>query len=432
MKINSQVTDSMCFYQGHDPINLIETYASPLYVYNENIFRQRCREMMKLSSYPNFVVNYAIKSNSNLNLLKIAKEEGLRADVSSQGETIAAFAAGFTPDELFFIVNNVSPEELQFAVDHNVMISVDSLSQLETLGKLLEKHGKENRRIALRFNTGIGGGHSKNVVTSGDGTKFGIMSEYIPQVKELLKKYDLSLVGINHHIGSLNWGELYLEGAKALLDVAHHFENLEFIDLGGGFAIPYHKQDGEKALDLEKLSAGLTKCMYSFAKEYGKQIQFMIEPGRYISAECGVLLGTVHSIKDCGCSKYAGTDIGFSVLLRTTLYDTDSTKPEDDPPHHDIEVYRSVCDNVTGETETITIVGNQCESGDYIAKDRCLPKLNEGDILGVLDAGAYGYSMSSTYNMRLRPAEVLICSDDSLKLVRKRDTYEGLIENMIM
>ena len=404
------VTNQLNFFQSHRPRNLAQSYGSPLYVYNENILRTRCREMKNLCTYPNFVVNYAMKANTNTHLMSIIREEGLRIDASSQGEAIAAMAAGYTPGEIMFIVNNVSPDELKFAIDKNITVSVDSLSQLETYGKL-----NPGGKIALRFNPGVGGGHHEKVVTGGDGTKFGIMPEYIPQVQQLLEKYSLQLIGINHHIGSQNWGDLYLQGVQELLALAKKFPNLEFIDLGGGFAIPYHKQDGEQPLDLQNLGRSLDQFINEFVTSYGKQITFIIEPGRYIVAECGVLLGTVHVLKNCGQTRYAGTDMGFAVMARHVLYEA----------HHDIEIYRE--NEICMETEIINIVGNQCESGDYIAKDRRLPLLQEGDILGVLDAGAYGYSMSSRYNHRPRPAEILIKSDGSILNIRRRETFEDLI-----
>jgi len=407
------VTTALNFYQGHNPGDLIETFGSPLYVYNESILRQRCKEMITLSTVQNFKVNYAMKANTNIHLMSIIREEGLHIDASSVGEIVAALAAGFDPKDIMLIVNGVSTTELRQALDLGVrIISVDSISQLETYGKM-----NPGGKIALRFNSGIGGGHHEKVVTGGDGTKFGITPEYIPQAKEILNKYNLKLIGINHHIGSQNWGDLYLQGADALLKIAKQFEDLEFIDLGGGFAIPYNKQNGEKPIDLQMLKQSLDKLMADFTTNYGKQVKFIIEPGRYIAAECGVLLGTVNSLKNCGSIRYAGTDLGFSVLARTTLYDA----------YHDIEVYGN---GVPTDTEIVSIVGNQCESGDYIAKERCLPKLTEGNVLGILDAGAYGYSMSSQYNHRARPAEILIQLDGNIRRIRHRDTLEDMLQNM--
>ena len=421
----NHVTRDMNFYHTHNPCELVKTYASPLYVYNELILRQKCHDMKNLCNYPNIRINYAMKANTNLQLLSIIHDEGLCIDASSPGEVVAARAAGFETDEIMFIVNNVSPKELEYATNLGLIISVDSLSQLETYGKLVDRlrtaqdssrHKSANLgRIAIRFNSGIGGGHHKKVITGGDGTKFGIMPKDISLVKHILAKYSLQLVGINHHIGSQNWGDLYSEGVVELLRIAKQFPGLEFIDLGGGFAIPYNKQCGEQALDLSKLGQNIDKLMYDFAHEYGKFVTFILEPGRYIVAECGVLLGTVHAMKNCGQTRYAGTDIGFSVFARTTLYDA----------HHDIEIYRD--GSLGKESEVVSIVGNQCESGDYIARDRYLPLLREGDILGILDAGAYGYSMSSQYNHRPRPAEVLIQSDGAIRVIRERESLEDLL-----
>ena len=411
------VTNELNFYQSHCPRSLAETYGSPLYVYNENILRQRCKEMMNLCTYPNFIVNYAMKANTNIHLMSIVREEGLSIDASSPGEVVAAMAAGYTPAEIMFIVNNASAWELKYAIDLGLTVSVDSLSQLETYGKL-----NPSGKICLRFNPGIGGGHHEKVITAGDGTKFGIMPGDIPQVKEFLTKYSLQLTGINHHIGSQNWGDLYLEGVHELFAIAKQFPGLDFIDLGGGFAIPYNKQDGENPMDLQALGRSLDKFMNEFTASYGNETKFITEPGRYIVAECGVLLGTVHAIKNCGHARYAGTDMGFSVFARTTLYDA----------HHDVEIYREGNAPLGTETEIINIVGDQCESGDYIVKERRLPLLREGDVLGVLDTGAYGYSMSSQYNHRPRPAEILIQSDGGIKQIRRRDTFEDMLENMKM
>ncbi len=409
---NSKVTDSVNFFMGHDPKKLVEEYGSPLYVYNEKILRERCREIKNLVSYPNFSVNYSTKANNNLAFLQIVREEGLNVDAMSPGEAHIEFMAGFKPEQIFFISNNVSEEEMQYAIDHNITLSVDSLSQLEQYGRL-----NRGGRVAARFNGGVGAGHHEKVVTAGKKTKFAINPEYIPEFKQILKKYDLKLVGINQHIGSLFMdGDKYIEGVKAILNIAKQFDDLEFVDLGGGFGIPYEKLNDQPRLDLKDLGEKLSKILFDFAAEYGKQLTFKVEPGRYISAECSVLLGTVHAVKQNNVHKFAGTDIGFNVLIRPAMYDS----------HHDIEVY-----NDSTEKEEITVVGNICESGDIIAHDRLLPKVTEGDIIGVLDAGAYGFSMASNYNNRLRPAEILIRENGEVVLTRKRDTFEDLTRNLI-
>lgn len=416
-KLVSKVTDNANFYMGNSPIDLIQKYGSPLYVYNEKILREKMRDMKSLVSYENFAVNYSAKANSNLAILEIANEEGLNIDAMSPGEMYAELKAGFSPEKIFYISNNVSKEEMQYAIDNNIILSVDSISQLEQFGQI-----NPGGRVAARFNGGIGAGHHEKVITAGKNTKFGIDPDEMELFNETLKKYSLKLVGINQHIGSLFMEpDKYIEGVYAILSIAKQFNDLEFIDLGGGFGVPYNKLDDTyKTLDIKSLGKKLDEIFEKFSKEYGKRIKFKIEPGRYIAAECGVLLGTVNAIKNNGNNKYAGTDIGFNVLARPVMYDS----------HHDIEVYRQ-SNEKPKKIEPITVVGNICETGDIIAKNRMLPTLKEGDILGILDAGAYGHVMSSNYNNRLRPAEVLIRENGEVVLIRKRDTLEDIVKNFI-
>jgi diaminopimelate decarboxylase len=403
------------FFKSYSPEKLLEQYGSPLYVYNEDIFRKKCREMRNLIKYDNFKVTYSIKANSNLHLLKIAHEEGLNADAMSPGEIYVLEKAGFRSDEIFFISNNVSAEEMLFAINRGIMTSVDSLSQMELYGKL-NRGGK----VAVRVNPGVGAGHHEKVVTGGKNTKFGINIEYLEEADKLVRKYELKLAGLNQHIGSLFLKpDSYVEAAANLLSVAERYPELEFVDFGGGFGIPYHKQEGEERLELDETGRRLEALLEQWIKRTGRHIMFKTEPGRYIPAESGIILGRVHSVKTNGQTKYAGTDIGFNVLIRPAMYGS----------HHDIEVYRDGMPLISEEKEPVTVVGNICESGDILAKDRMLPEIKENDIIAILDAGAYGYSMSSNYNNRLRPAEILICSDGSSRIIRKRDTLEDLVRN---
>ena len=246
---------------------------------------------------------------------------------------------------------------------------------------------------------------------------FGVQSKFIDQVKEIADEYNLTVIGLNKHIGSLFMEEeAYLKGAKSLLSIAENFSNLEFIDLGGGFGVPYRKQAGESRLDLDKLGKKLDQLIKEWVADYGREVTFKVEPGRYIAAECGVLLGTVHATKENYDNKYVGTDLGFNVLIRPVLYDS----------HHDIEIYRPT-DKQSPKEEAVKIVGNLCETGDIIADNRVLPEIFEGDILGVLNAGAYGYVMSSNYNNRLRPAEVLINEKGEDVLIRRREELADLL-----
>ena len=320
-------------------------------------------------------------------------------------------AAGFRPDQIFYIGNNVSIEEMMYAVNLGITVSVDSLSQLETFGQ-----HNPGGNVAVRINPGFGIGHHEKVVTGGEKTKFGINDDRIDDVKALIQKYNLNLVGINQHIGSLFMeGEPYLQSIRTLLDNASLFEGLDLTDMGGGFGIPYPKKDGEKPWKLKFFGEQAGELLMPGRSRYNR-IPVHVEPGRYVWQNAGFFRPTT-------CSKrkrsihYVGTDLGFNVLARPVMYDA----------WHDIEVYPKHKRAVDSLKETVTIVGNICESGDIIAYNRQLPVISIGDILGVMDAGAYGHTMASNYNNRLRPAEVLIRRDGTDKLIRRRDTLEDLI-----
>ncbi len=293
---------------------LAQKYGSPLYVYDEETLRTRCREMKSLVDYPNFRPNYSAKANTNIELLKIIRSEGFCVDAMSPGEIVIEEAAGFGPEEILYISNNVAVGEMKFAVDRGITVSVDSLSQLETFGRHFP-----GKRVAVRLNPGIGDGHNEKVVTGGR-SKFGIELKEIAAVKAIADRYKLTIVGINQHIGSLFLeGSRFVKACQNLLEAAKEFTELEFIDLGGGFGVPYQ---GEERLDLDRLSLQMQQVIDEFLKEYpDKKPEIKIEPGRYVVAECGILIGRVNSIKINYGEKYVGTDIGFNVLMRPVLYD---------------------------------------------------------------------------------------------------------------
>lgn len=410
------------FFGTTSPKELLAQYGSPLYVYNEAILRERCRDLLSLSTLPNFRVSYSAKANTNPALLQIVRNEGCVVDAMSLGELYVNALAGFTPDQMLYVCNNISAEEMRLVVAKNVLLSVDSLSQLELYGKI-----NPGGKVMIRINPSIGAGHHKKVITAGKETKFGVNLEDFDQALAILAKYDLILAGLNQHIGSLFMdSENYLNAVAFLLHFAQErlekrFADLEMLDFGGGFGIPYHKYDNQPRLNLDDLREKLHSQLQNFITDTGYQGAFSIEPGRYIVAECGVLLGTVNAIKTNNSIRYVGTDIGFNVLMRPVLYDS----------FHDIEIYR---ENGVPDDHLLpqTIVGNICESGDILAKNRLLPKIQEGDILGVLDAGAYGFVMASSYNQRLRPAEVLITLDGTPKVIRRRETFEDLTRCCIL
>lgn len=404
------------FFGNANPEELAQKYGTALYVYNEAILRDRMRKMARLVTLPNFTANYSIKSNSNLSILKLALEEGLNADAMSPGEIFVLLKAGFPKEKIFYIPNNVSAEELQYGIDLGIMTSLDSLSQLETFGML-----NPGGRCAVRLNPGVGAGHHEKVVTAGKKTKFGIAEGDIDRLHEIAKQYQLQIVGINQHIGSLFMDDTpFLQAVDHFLTLAKKFPQLEFIDFGGGFGIPYQKLSGQADFSLASFSEKLERIIEVFTKAYGRSVTFKSEPGRFIAAEGGVLLGRIQADKENNGTAFLGTDLGMNVLVRPAMYDS----------WHDIEVFRqgSRLSKKNG-TKTVTVVGNICESGDILAKDRELPLCQKDDILCFLDAGAYGYSMASNYNNRLRPAEVMIDLDGNSRLIRKRDTMESLLAN---
>lgn len=420
--IRSTYTDSIAFFDKNTPANLVERFGSPLYVYSEAVLRARCKELVSMCSDRGFTVNYSAKANTNPALLSIIREEGLTVDAMSAGELHMDLLAGFTKDRIYYISNNISPDEMKNAIAHELLVSVDSLAQLDLYGSF-----NPGGRVMVRFNPGIGAGHHQKVITAGKETKFGVNPEDAGKVEELLKKHGLVLAGITQHIGSLFMQpDGYVQAASFLLNFAGELpasmrEHLEVVDFGGGFGIPYHKYENEARLDLQDLGRRLDELFANFRQKHGYEGKFLVEPGRYVAAECGLLLGTVEAVKNNGPRRYVGTDLGFNVLVRPAMYGS----------FHDVEIYAGEGSPKERQEMEQTLVGNICESGDIMAKDRVWPEILEKDLVGVLDAGAYGFSMASNYNTRLLPAEVLIEQDGEARLIRRRQTLKDLEATLV-
>lgn len=389
---------------------LLKEYGSPLYVYDEETLRSRCREMRNLMKYPHFRVNYSAKANTNVELLKIICSEDLDVDGMSPGEMYLEMKAGFTPDRITFIGNNVSRQELQFAVDHGILVSVDSLSQLKLLGEV-----NRGGAVCLRINPGIGAGHHEKVVTGGKKAKFGIAVEDLALAQDIAKDSDITITGLNQHIGSLFLEpDAYLSAAAFILDVAAGLPSVKMVDLGGGFGIPY-RHGIEPRLDLVLMGEQLDRLVNDWVVNH-RPITIRTEPGRYVVAESGALLGTVTAVKENYNTFFIGTDLGFNTLVRPVMYDS----------YHELTVVPSQKRPYQEYDKPVFIVGNICESGDILAHDRVLPLCREGDAIIVHDAGAYGFAMASTYNSRPLPAEVLIQLDGTARLIRRAQTLDDL------
>ena len=413
--MNSYI-NSTDFFKGNNPEAIASEYGTPVYVYNEEIIRKSMETVEGvITKYP-YTANYSVKANTNIEILKLALEEGLNCDAMSPGEITLLLKAGFPPEKIFFVSNNVAAEEMQFAIDKGVMVSLDSLDQLDRFGQI-----NPGGRCAVRINPGVGAGHSEKVITAGKKTKFAIAEEDIDKIFEIVDKYDLKIVGINQHIGS---GFLdpkpYIDAVTNLLRIADRFDNLEFIDFGGGYGIPYHKLDDEKPFPMEDFKVKLEPVLDEFVQRYGKTPLFKSEPGRYCVAEGSVILSRVQAIKTNAGIKYVGCDTGMNTLIRPAMYDS----------YHDIEVIRDgkvVDRDGNNDMETVNVSGPICETGDLIAKERLLPKAKTGDLLAILDTGAYGYAMASSYNSRPRPAEVMITKEGKVVQIRRRETIEDLL-----
>jgi len=393
-----------------DVHELLKEYGSPLYVYDEETLRNRCREMKNLLKYPHFRVNYSAKANTNVELLKMIASEDLDVDGMSPGEMHLEMKAGFTPDRITFIGNNVSQQELQYAVERNILVSVDSLSQLQTLGEI-----NRGGRVCVRINPGIGAGHHDKVITGGKKAKFGVAVEDLHIAQDIAAGYGMTITGLNQHIGSLFLDtQAYVAAAAFILEVAATLPSVEMVDLGGGFGIPY-RHNTEARLDLLKLGNELDHLVEDWVAAH-RPITIKTEPGRYVVAECGAILGTVTAVKENYNTFFVGTDVGFNTLIRPVMYDSYheiSIAPPEERPYQEYD-------------KAVYVVGQICESGDILAHDRTIPCCREGDALIVHDAGAYGFVMASTYNSRPLPAEVLIEKNGNVRLIRKRQTLDDL------
>lgn len=406
---------------------MLEQFRSPLYVYDQSVLSARCADMKKFSEVlmkglPNKIsvsMHYSTKANSNPAILKEVQKNGLNVDCMSPFEFEMDKRSGFTADRMLYVCNNITASEMHLAHDAGVLICLDSISQVETWGKLFP-----NTDIMVRINPGTHGvGHSEKVVTSGKATKFGISEENLPLLFETAEKYDLRIIGTHQHLGSLFLDDKipdYIAGVEAGLEIVKkYFKDVKIVDLGGGFGVPYLPD--EKPLNLSRVANELLPILNEFVSSYPSVKEFKFEPGRFIPCEAGKLIGTVTATKHENDTYWICTDIGMGTIVRPSMYDS----------YHEIEVI-TLDGTFSGSQITANFCGNVCESGDILGKKRLidgLPKVN--DLVIVSNAGAYGYSMASNYTGRPRPAEVMVYPDGSYKLIRERETLDDLMSNII-
>lgn len=400
---------------GSDALKLAEEYGTPLYVVDEDRIKDNYNRINQAfsSQYKDFKIFYACKANTNLAVMRILEEEGSNIDAISPGEIYTSLLAGFSPDRILFTGNNTTNEELKFALESGVRINLDSISALERLSQL---PGAEGREISFRVNPKVGAGHHDHCITGGNLSKFGVMEEEAVHAYEQAIGLGFKPVGIHSHIGSGILGpEPFKLAVHTLMDTAGHVcqelsVQFEFIDFGGGMGIPYEPQ--EPLLDINKFAAEIVALFKEKLYQYNMgNPTLCLEPGRYIVGDASYLLTRVNTIKQ-SYRKFAGVDAGFNTLLRPTMYGS---------YHHIVSANEPLAE----PTQEIDIAGNICESGDLFARGRPMPDLKEGDLLAILNAGAYAFSMSSQYNSRPRTAEVLV-KDGASDLIRERETFADL------
>jgi len=402
------------FIDGVSALELAEKLDTPLYVISEKRVRENYRRVYNAlaPNYEKVRVHYAAKANASLSMLTILKDENAYLDAVSPGEVFLALKAGFSPEKILFTGTSVRDDELKFLLDSKVTINIDSLSQLERLLKMATPS-----LLSVRINPEVGAGHHEHCITAGRDSKFGIWEDDAVKAYKTAKEAGVERFGIHMHIGSgILTIDPFVRATEKLLSIAKEIHNqtgiaFEFIDVGGGLGVPYKPEEEE--LDLNLFSDTLLGLFKKRIREYGLgEPIFCVEPGRYIVCDAVVLLTAVNTVKVTSFRKFLGVDAGFNTLIRPAMYGS----------YHPIIVANKL--NLPDEN-VYDIAGPLCESGDLLAKDRRLPKIQEGDLLAVLNAGAYGYVMSSQYNSRPRAAEVLV-KDGKYALIRKRESLKDL------
>jgi len=403
------------YFDGFSVEELAQKYDTPLYVISEKRIRENYNRLYNAiaGKYKDVRIYYACKANTNLTVLKILQSEGAYLDTVSPCEVFMGLNSGFTPDRILFTGTSVRTDELEFLVDAGITVNIDSQSELDRLLKI-----SVPPMISVRVNPEIGAGHHDHCITAGPQTKFGLWEEDALKAYATAKKARVEHFGIHMHIGSgfLNV-ESYVQAVEKFLNVAKRVHDelgivFDFIDLGGGLGVPY--QPSDKALDLSDFVSKVVLLFKSKVKEYRLGKPFLcIEPGRYLVCDASILLTTVNTVKVAPHRKFIGVDSGFNTLVRPIMYGS----------YHQV----LVADKLNAKhTEVFDVVGPICESGDVLAKDRELPLVAEGDVLAILNAGAYGFSMSSQYNSRPRAAEVMIRQGKPV-LVREREQFQDLL-----
>src|SRR6267143_100180 len=404
-------TNGRLLIDGVDPHEVIKQAGTPVWIYEQRRIEANYKRLRDAFSkhIPNLRVHYAMKANSALAVLRILEMQGAYIDAVTWNEAQLAMLAGFPAKRILFTGVNVDNKSLEAAAKVEPTVTFDSVSQMDRMAKI-----RRTLDVAIRVNPEVGAGLHAKTTTGHKGSKFGVPADDAVAAYLRAKQLGFSPVGIHAHIGS-GWltPEPFFEAAKVVCSMAKKIEKearvkFEFIDLGGGFGVPYRPE--EKELNVEAVAEGIGKIFNEHFPD--GRTALAIEPGRYLVADAGYLVTRVTAIKETPGGVYAGVDAGMNDLVRPAMYDA---------YHHIVPAHKMDLPF----DKTYHVAGPVCESGDVFARDRKFPKLQEGDVLAILNAGAYGMTMSSNYNSRGRATEVLVW-DGQMRLIRKRETLEDL------
>jgi len=393
-------------------LELAKRYGTPLFVYDGDTIRSRYRDLFRFIPYPGLRVHYALKANYNPAILTLLRDEGAGIDAVSPAEVAYALRLGFDPARIIYTANNMTDAEFERVFQTGVVMNLGSLSRLK---KVAAQH--PGATLCLRFNPDVCDGDSAATMTGGDLTKFGILLDDVAEVVRVVRAGNLRIVGLHEHTGSgLQHMESVFRSMENLMAIAtkENFPDLEFLDFGGGFKVPYRPD--EARIDYVTMGEGICRRFKEFCARYGKELLMRFEPGKYLVAESGWLLTEVNTIKHNRSRVIAGCDSGFPQLIRPMLYGA----------YHEI---RNLS-NPDGPKQVYDVCGNICETGDRFAEQRELPEIREYDVLAIANAGAYCYSMGGVYNMRSMPGEVLV-ADGKVVDFRARESDEALIDRIL-
>ena len=391
-------------------MGIAENFGKPVYVYDsEKIASQYKLLKSAFAGVTNLRINYATKALSNLSILKFMRNLGAGLDTVSIQEVQLGLAAGFDPQAIIYTPNGVSLNEIEEVAKMGVQINIDNLSLLEQFGT---RHPKTP--VCIRINPHVMAGGNSNISVGHIDSKFGISIHQIPHLLRIVENTAMKINGIHMHTGSdILDVDVFLHAAEILFDTAKHFKNLEFLDFGSGFKVPYFNNDIETNIEElgEKLSARFTE----FCANYGSELQLIFEPGKFLVSQAGHFITQVNVVKQTTSTIFAQVDSGFNHLIRPMLYGS----------HHHIENLS----NPNGKERFYSVVGYICET-DTFASNRKIAEITEGNLLVFRNCGAYCFSMSSNYNSRYRPAEVLWFKGKG-HLIRKRETFDDILQNQV-